>query len=230
MSMTGTGMKAAVKTKIEISQNSDFQDPQKFETSDHELELTQLKIGTSFWRISFDGSNWSPVEKFEVVPGFAVNLVPQVRFQNHKIVLNSQKVVTSIDLKTQAEAIGFLTQSSADANFADGSQELSWSKSARIKLQFSKIGQFYYRFRAVNRAQEISNWSEIQSFEVEPQKRLPHKLPAPKIEIARRAIQPEKIIAQVEKPIAASKRNPTATEKASAKARAADADDSVEDR
>ena len=175
--------KTGFSALVQVSNAANFSSYDEYKTSATSIPLTKAYAGENYWRVSLDnGQTWSQHEKFNVSRGFSqeskVSLEEPVRI----IYLKKPLLVTNIGLQSNEDTIGFIAQVSDSIAFHPNSL-IFWLPKENPKLNISNIGTFYYRFRGVNKNQELSEWSDVQVFHVIKGKSKA-KLPLAKSEVA----------------------------------------------
>jgi hypothetical protein len=84
------------RATVELSKSRDFQNPIRFESNLGETTTEPLRLGDNFWRVSFDGKNWSETQKFVVEGQFLANAQPHLDTTTVKVPLLSGHTAMSI--------------------------------------------------------------------------------------------------------------------------------------
>lgn len=158
---------------VELSQVPDMETPTRFDSNSGSMEFTQVYLGNNFWRVSSDGKNWSEIQRFEVRPQFLPGMRPEIVSFASRFPLVGPSASISVDLKVPFEPLGFVAEASTSETFEKGSTRSFWAPTTRLRLSFYKPGRYFYRFRAVTKSQELTEWSEIHPVVVEVPALLP---------------------------------------------------------
>ena len=156
----------AKPTIVQWSRTPDFTQATSMQAAEQSFNLESAQIGENYWRISFDGTNWSPAEKFTVKPRFLDRGEPSAKIGKHRIVLTKDVAKVSVHLSSRYNARGFVVQASTAKDFNSRDSHAFWSDEAKFNLSFYHPGIYYYRFRTVSQNQELSDWSKTETFQV----------------------------------------------------------------
>jgi hypothetical protein len=158
---------AATTSTIEFTNNPELEAAEKFTTGEKSLVMRKVFVGENFWRVTVDDKITSAIEKFTVQPKFIDSIRMSIQRPNGPIPLVSDRVSIPLILDSNLpKPIGFVVQASQVSSFSKGISKLFWSASNQIKINFFKPGDYYYRFRAVNAAYELTEWSPPTQFKV----------------------------------------------------------------
>lgn len=160
---------------VQHSSTEDFATPTTNPADGGALTLTELYLGDNFWRVSRDQQAWSPAQKITVTGQFLEGPGPVVTADKTEVALIHDVADTPVHLQPTFEAMGFVVEASGSDQFPRDATKAFWSSQSNFRVSFYKPGDYFYRFRAVNTAQELSNWSEPIRFKVHQ----PATLPAP---------------------------------------------------
>jgi hypothetical protein len=150
---------------IEIQNTRELQWHENHQVDAGTLELAEARLGTNFWRVSFDnGRSWSLPESFVVKARFKPHTEPFFSREREEIPFAGQPLSVPLDLHVSEEAIGYVAQASLAADFPPDATKTFWSSQAQPYLAFYKPGRYFYRFRAVLAQQEISDWSKVKEY------------------------------------------------------------------
>ncbi len=161
---------------IETSDRPDFLNASHLQAPESSLTLKQVYIGQNFWRAKLaavaETKNYSTTESFKIETRFASEITPIASTPVRSLPLINNITRAPISLQTSASApLGFIIQASQDKTFKPESRQIFWSTKKDFILSFLKPGMYFYRFKTVNKNQELSNWSsalEISVFVPEP--------------------------------------------------------------
>lgn len=151
---------------LDHSQFADFKVSSLAQHKGKEGALTEVFIGDNFWRISYDGQVWSEVQSFRVEPGLLPLGKLQVTRQHTSIPLVTDTAFTRISLKGEFPAMGYVVEASSSSRFEKGSTQAFWTPDPTFQVSFRRTGSYYYRFRAANKSQELTTWSDVEHFTV----------------------------------------------------------------
>ena len=131
------------------------------------FRLSHLSLGTTYWRVSLDGDNWSEAKKIEVNAQFNRNLYPSFAEDKATPVLlelnrEGEEISFSPSMKMSIQnVIGWVVQENhLQPDGQSYNTQLHWSGGEQPKLRISRSGIYIYRFRAVAQNQELSEWSK----------------------------------------------------------------------
>jgi len=158
--------KQGASATVQLSSNADFQKFSSYESAEGQLRVSPVVRGVNYWRVSFDKTNWSLTERFEVVADFLENSEPSASVGDLRILLFKEKATAEVLLRTREPMSGFVVEAAKEPDFKAGETRSFWSASNQLKLSFYQPGIYYYRFRSVNNNQELSRWSSATRFEV----------------------------------------------------------------
>jgi hypothetical protein len=215
--LSWTQSKANKIAKLELAKLNDFREATKLDGGDGFVNLPKAYLGANFWRVSFDGIHWSSTEQFDVEGEFLKDGRPTAVASVHDIPLLASTAVARVVLSSSLAHIGFVVEAATDENFAKEQTRTFWSEKSTVNLSFFKPGKYFYRFRTVNNAQELTDWSQTEVFSVFVPVR-PHTptllSQTPKKGFVVRE-KPKLIIAQKPPPKAEQKRKPASVESTS---------------
>ncbi len=158
--------KAAI---VSLSRNGDFADAQNQNVAADGAALSRVYLGANFWRASYDGSHWSGTEHFDVQAESLSVGIPEASFSREAFTLANPSSSVTVDLKSPIDPTGFIGEKSTDENFPDGEQtETFWFPKSHFDLSFTEAGVFHFRFRAVDKNQELTEWSQPKTIQVFP--------------------------------------------------------------
>lgn len=158
---------ADAKAVVQTSPDPEFKVSDQYESLDGHWVLDTISLGKTFWRVSLDaGKTWSVAQSFSVTPGFLSNAEPSIPEAEHKVLLESKVASVQLEPKAPVEALGYVVEASLTKNFDPAGTKLFWSAGDSVRLSFYKSGTYFYRFRSVNKDQELSQWSSTQTFHV----------------------------------------------------------------
>jgi hypothetical protein len=103
---------------------------------------------------------------FRVETEFLRDPPPQVESQHRQLELVDGDSHAQIHLKSAFPAIGFVIESSRSKKFEPELTRSFWSRDPVVDLNFFTAGEYYYRFRALNLSQEMTEWSLPKVFHV----------------------------------------------------------------
>lgn len=151
---------------VQVSNTSDFTDYNEYTSNNASLLLTTANVGENFWRVSLDsGKTWSDHKKFNVSHSFLPDAKVMLEEPVRTVSLRKPLIVTEIGLQSSEDTIGYVAQVSDSIEFHPNSL-IFWLPKNNPQINISNLGTFYYRFRSVNTNQELSEWSDVQVFNV----------------------------------------------------------------
>lgn len=151
---------------LEWADNPRFLKKTSFQAPANGFDLNKAFIGDNYWRVSFDGLEWSKPQKFTLNTDFVPRAEPVPDSLYYEVPFLSDSLSLSVPLKTSLEPTGFVVQASLDEKFKPSDTKSFWSPSKSVNLSFYKPGMYYYRFKTVNQNQEISTWSKTVRFNI----------------------------------------------------------------
>jgi len=181
--LTWSTAKTPGKSYVQLSNNADFQKALKLESSSGEVVASPVSLGENYWRVSYDGDNWSDTQRFSVDAHLLPNAAPELNTSLVEVPLIFNHARVSVELRAPIETLGFVVEASHDESFKPGQTKVFWANSSTFNVGFYQPGKYFYRFRSVSRTQELSEWSKLKVFRVF----LPQVPEAPKLVRAKRS-------------------------------------------
>lgn len=152
---------------VQISRFNDFREMTEYTSETGAIEIPLVHVGENFWRVTFDKTNWSTVERFIGQTGFLPNAVPSATVSARDLPFLNGAARATIALSTKVEQpAGFVVQASIRPDFDHEDTRTLWTPKRKFKVSFKEPGRYYYRFRTVNKDQEVSDWSKVESFRI----------------------------------------------------------------
>lgn len=135
-------------------------------------EIAEPFVGDNQWRISADQQTWSETQTFRIETFFSIT-APTSTEQHIKRNFDSPSVRLAffLDVKEGAEQV--IVQAGLSPSFLAGETRTSLSDRPALSLAFYRPGVYYYRFRSVGAAGELSDWSQTVTFTIRESPNLP---------------------------------------------------------
>mgnify|MGYP001367848511 CR=1 FL=1 len=157
----------ATSSIVEFANNPQLANAEKFTVGEKSLVMRNVFVGENYWRVTVEDKTSSPIENFTVQAKFIDGVQMSIPKPNWAIPLVSEAVSMPLVLKSNLQnPIGFVVQASPSSQFPKGNTRLFWSASTQVKINFFKPGDYFYRFRTVSAAQELTDWSPPTQFKV----------------------------------------------------------------
>lgn len=171
---------------LEFSESPDFIAGTKASSRDEFHAISSVRMGSNYWRASIDRQTWSEPLHFSVEPRFLSDPPPQLETETKDVPFLGEMAFAPIRLKSSFRPLGFVMEASESPLFEPEKTKTFWANKSEFRLSFFREGDYYYRFRAVNLSQEMTEWSMPAKFAV----RVPSSLnPAvPEIELFERPL------------------------------------------
>lgn len=99
-------------------------------------------------------------------PLFLQGVEPSASVMTAEVVMPFDHAEFKATLSAPIDALGYVVQAGQNDSFAVGLTRTFWSAQPDLNLSFYHPGVYYYRFRTVNKNQELSEWSEVARFTV----------------------------------------------------------------
>jgi hypothetical protein len=151
---------------LQLAREANFAGAEIVEVQGNSYEFKEVFLGENFWRVSEDQKNWTEPNRFSVASEFLKDPPPEVVIENREVWLDSEIVYAPVELKTVSPATGFVMEASRTSGFEPENTKTFWSADAKFRVSFFAPGEYFYRFRAVNSSQEMTEWSIPQKFVV----------------------------------------------------------------
>jgi hypothetical protein len=141
---------------VQLSGREDFANEGLFLLSKGtKLTLKRVRLGDTFWRVSFDRKRWSEAGHFVLEPRY-------LDVHCELSILRHAGPIVEIKASSSAQkALSFLAEISSDRAFPAESTEARISNNGRFTFDLSNSRFHFIRARAMNESQEISEPSAI---------------------------------------------------------------------
>lgn len=150
---------------VEISSDLEFTKPFRFTSSENRGANVPLFPGQNFWRVKPDKGTWSSPKPLQVLCQFRSDLVVEASTENDSLTLNRDVTMARIHLTASPSTVGFIMERSRIHDFSDQVRR-TWIKSKDVRLALDQAGAHFVRFRAVEKNEELSEWSNTVELQV----------------------------------------------------------------
>lgn len=154
---------------VQVSSGSDFSIEKsiKFQAISGLEQTVKAYVGKNFWRVkSEDGELWSIPGQFDLHPQYLPNAAPVLTENFIRLPIKADPIAMTIPKLDRIESVGHVVEASSTSEFVPEKTKTFWSKGKDISLTFFRPGIFYYRIRAVNEKQQLSEWSKTQKYDI----------------------------------------------------------------
>ena len=151
-------------TKIygQISSTSGFdKSVLPFENSQKEFMLNHLFLGENYWRLSIDGTNWTPASKFFVKSMSLPVELPKIKFPQSTYAIFNQPISVQGVIEATPEVSNFVFEFSRTPDFPTNGTRIHWLSKNQLSLKLNSPGSYYLRARGVNQKTEVTEFSEV---------------------------------------------------------------------
>jgi hypothetical protein len=174
------------KTYGQISETPGFErSVQFFETQEQGgYTYKPVYLGTNYWRVSEDRTNWSAVEWFQVESKPLGFEPPDVVLSQESLLLLGNQVQVKAKIEAPSELKAFVVEISSDSNFPANKVRVQWTSTREITWTFKTAGEVYFRARGVNENTEITAGGPVAKLTiVRPKRAEPPRLAKDQIQV-----------------------------------------------
>ncbi len=177
LALTTSYLEKDQQCQVELSDEVEFKQAEQASGSEGVIHFAKLFLGVNYWRASYDKTLWSTAQTFNVTSQFLAPQ-PEIHAALDTVPFIGEVAKLPMEITAKFETTGFVVQSSKNIDFKDSIS--FWSQNSKFNLSFFEPGDFYYRVRAVNVQQELTDWSSPVLFKVY----VPEKIKAPMMSVA----------------------------------------------
>lgn len=123
------------------------------------ITTDQVYLGDNFWRVSRDGKEWSTGTRFVVVPTYLAAPPKFAEAEMNVWLVEGKDLSTTISWSGMTEQRGYFLEGSSSEHFPNEATQIYWKKDSFWKGAFKTAGTYYFRVRAVNTRNELTDFS-----------------------------------------------------------------------
>ena len=142
----------------QVSQTPGFEKSvQFFETSEQNgHSFHPVYLGTNYWRVSVDRTNWSQVEWFQVESQPLQVKAPELVLAKESVYIMDSRVEVKGDIQASDDLKAFVIEMSPNAQFQADQVVVHWTARKDVSFNLKRAGEMYFRARGVTDRLEVT--------------------------------------------------------------------------